>query len=307
MSTSRFAPPQLIATSVRRDYAPGDDPPQTESQGGIFRLDFARQEVRQLVDWSSPDVDFRGRGIAFHGDEIYVAAHDELFVYGRDFQIRRGYRSSYLNDCGAAFRLDDRLFLLSAANDCVLAFDLRSQTFVRGLHLAPGGEANRWRAFDPLGIEGPGGAGGPIVENRLGLNSIWTDPRGLFVSGERSGGLLYLRGDGTLERAVEMPQGIHDARPFRDGVLFNDTAAGAVRFVRRNGEEQTFALPPATATAGRPIARGLCVLDEYRFVAGSSPATVSLYDLEAGSRVASVSFSEDDRYAIHALAFWPFD
>ena len=29
--------------------------------------------------------------------------------------------------------------------------------------------------------------------------------------------------------------------------------------------------------------------------------------LEAGSRVASVSFSDDDRYSIHALEVWPFD
>lgn len=301
-----------MATSVRRDYVPGDDPPQTESQGGIFTVDFAGQEVRQLVDWSSPEVDFRGRGIVLHGDEIYVAAHDELFVYGRDFRIRRSYQSSYLDDCGGAFRLNDHLFLLSAANDCVLGFDLRTQTFFRGLHLAPGGEANRCRAFDPLGINGPGGASGPPVENRLGLNSIWVDRRGLFVSGTRTGGLLYLRADGSLERAVEMPEGIHDARPFRDGVLFNDTAAGAVRFVSRGGEETAFAVPAGApdadaATTGRPFARGLCVLDEYRFAAGSSPSTISLYDLEAGSRVASVNFADDDRYAIYAIEVWPFD
>jgi hypothetical protein len=56
----------------------------------------------------------------------------------------------------------------------------------------------------------------------------------------------------------------------------------------------------------RPYARGLCALDEYRFAAGSSPATISLYDLEAGSRVASVRFFDDHRYAIHALEVWPF-
>jgi hypothetical protein len=50
----------------------------------------------------------------------------------------------------------------------------------------------------------------------------------------------------------------------------------------------------------------LCALDEYRFAAGSSPATISLYDLEAGSQVASVRFFDDHRYAIHALEVWPF-
>jgi len=236
-----------------------------------------------------------------------------VFVYGRDFRIRRSYRSSYLDDCGGAFRLEEHLYLLSAANDCILAFDLRALSFFRGLHLAPGGDAVACRAFDPLGISGPGGAGGPPVENRLGLNSIWADRRGLFVSGARTGGLLYLRGNGTLERAVELPEGSHDARPFRDGVLFNDTAAGAVRFASRSGEERAFVMPVAEsgAEAGpmptdRPYARGLCALDEHRFAAGSSPATISLYDLEAGSRVASVRFFDDHRYAIHALEVWPF-
>jgi hypothetical protein len=313
MSTPRFAPPKLIATAVRRDYTPGGDPPQTESQGGLFTVDFATREVRQLVDWSSPEVDFRGRGLVFHGDEIYVAARDEVFVYGRDFRIRRSYQSSYLDDCGGAFRMNDHLYLLSAANDCILAFDLRLQTFFRGLHLAPGGAAGVCRTFDPLGIDGPGGAGGPPVENRLGLNSIRADRRGLFVSGARTGGLLYLRGNGTLERAVELPEGSHDARPFRDGVLFNDTAAGAVRFASRSGEERAFVMPVAESEAeagpmptDRPYARGLCALDEYRFAAGSSPATISLYDLEVGSRVASVRFFDDHRYAIHALEVWPF-
>ena len=315
MSTPRFALPKLIATSVRRDYRPG----QEESQGGIFTVDFARQEVRQLVDWSSPEVDFRGRGIAFHGDEIYVAAADELFVYGRDFRIRRSYQSAYLADCQAACRLDRHLYLVSGGNDCILAFDLDSQGFTWALHLAVDGEDVTGRAFDPLGIDGPGGASGPPAGSDLQLNSLWADRRGLFISGARSQGMWYMGGDAQVRKAVDMPAGIHDARPWREGVLFNDTDAGVVRYSARDGEERAFAVPryepgeleppeqPENPQARQGWAQGLCGIDEYRFVGGSSPATLSLYDLESGSRVASVNFSTDCRYAIHALETWPWE
>jgi hypothetical protein len=301
MSTPRFALPKLLLTSVRRDYAAG----QSESQGGIFTVDFAGQEVRQLVDWSSPEVDFRGRGIAFHGQEIYLAAPRELFVYGRDFRIRRSYESSYLADCQGVFRLENHLYLLSGGNDCILAFDLEQQGFFWAMHLAADGDGLQGRVFDPLGIDGPGGASGPPSENRLELNSLWADARGLFVSGARSGGMWHIAADRRVRLAVEMPEGIHDARPYRDGVLFNDSEAGVVRFSGRDGEEKAFAVPPEGES--KPLARGLCVVDEYRFAAGSSPSMVSLYDLESVSRVASVSFSSDPRYVINALEVWPFD
>jgi hypothetical protein len=299
MSSPRFALPKLIAASVRRDYEHG----QTESQGGLFTVDFAQQEVRQLVDWSSPEVDFTGRGIAFHGDEIYVAAFDELFVYGRDFRIRRSYKSSYLSDCRAAFRLENHLYLVSGANDCLLAFDLGQQSFFWAMNLSIEGDTAEATMFDPLGISGPGGASGPPAENRLNLNSVWVDKRGLFISGARTHGLWYVGADRKPRKAADMPAGIHDARPYREGVLFNDSEAGVVRYAGRDGTEQAFPIPTHDSGGGG-LARGLCTVDEHRFVAGSSPSALSLYDLESGSRVASVNFSDDSRYAIHALEVW---
>jgi hypothetical protein len=40
--------------------------------------------------------------------------------------------------------------------------------------------------------------------------------------------------------------------------------------------------------------------------AGSSPSTVSLYDLATGTDVMRVNFSQDVRNAIHGLEVWPF-
>jgi hypothetical protein len=58
--------------------------------------------------------------------------------------------------------------------------------------------------------------------------------------------------------------------------------------------------------ARQGFARGLCLIDDRLFAAGSSPSTISLYDLGSGSRIAQVNFSMDIRNAIHGLEVWPF-
>ncbi len=67
--------PKLILTSVVRGSQQG------ESHGGIYTVDFELQQGEQHVDWNTSDIDFEGRGadrglrgIAFDGDDIYIAA-----------------------------------------------------------------------------------------------------------------------------------------------------------------------------------------------------------------------------------------
>ncbi len=85
--------PKLILTSVVRGSQQG------ESHGGIYTVDFEHQQGQQHVDWNTSDIDFEGRGadrglrgIAFDGDEIYIAASDELFCYDQDFTIQNSYK-----------------------------------------------------------------------------------------------------------------------------------------------------------------------------------------------------------------------
>ena len=85
--------------------------------------------------------------------------------------------------------------------------------------------------------------------------------------------MLHFNGK-TILMSVELPQGTHNARPFRDGVLFNDSEANALRYSGRNTDTEDRALPVPVYEAGdlthvdddtsgiaRPgFARGLCVL-----------------------------------------------
>jgi hypothetical protein len=59
--------------------------------------------------------------------------------------------------------------------------------------------------------------------------------------------------------------------------------------------------------ARQGFGRGLCPINERLLAAGSSPSTISVYDLEEGRRVGSVTLSMDVRNAIHGLEIWPFD
>ncbi|MGD2129135.1 MAG: hypothetical protein PVJ17_07505 [Lysobacterales bacterium] len=319
METSENRLARLIATSVVRGAEQGD------SHGGVYLVDFAEQEVHQVVDWNTSEIDFQGRGwdrglrgIAFFGGEIYIAASDELFVYGQDFRVRRSFRSTYLKHCHEIFQLNNHLYLTSTGHDSILAFDLEKQSFFWALHIALGEDGPVGTAYDPLGINGPGGANGPPARNLLHLNNVYADKRGIWVSGMRTRGLLHVGDRNAVSKAVDMPEGIHNARPFRDGVLFNDTDANCVRFADRNGSQRVFPVPTYPpeelthtelgdeALARQGFARGLCVIGDRIVAAGSSPSTVSLYDIDSGSVIGRVNFSMDIRNAIHGLEVWPY-
>jgi len=54
------------------------------------------------------------------------------------------------------------------------------------------------------------------------------------------------------------------------------------------------------------FARGLCVVDDSRFASGSSPATVTVHDLDTMKTTLSINLSTDLRHTVHSLAVWPY-
>jgi hypothetical protein len=301
----------LLATSVIRGARQGD------SHGGAFLIDLDGKNVRQVLDWNTQDIDWRGRGwdrglrgIAFGEDEAYLAASDELFVFDRDFRRIASYRNPYLKHAHEMTRRGDMIFIASTGFDCVLGFDLAKRAFTWGLSLSGEGETLRARPFNPLN------AAAPAASNLFHLNSVMATERGLYFAGLRTPGLLHYAGEGLSLRA-SLPPGAHNARPFRDGVLFNDTEADVVRFVTPS-HQRTFdvpSYPPERLThagldysriARQAFGRGLCVVRDGVIAAGSSPATVTLHDLDENKTKAVVTLSMDVRTSIHGLALWPW-
>jgi hypothetical protein len=304
--------PKLIATSVVRGSQKG------QSHGGVYLIDFDSQAVEQKVDWNTGEIDFTGRGwdrglrgIEFTEDSIWIAASDELFCYSPEFEIVASYRNEYLRHCHEISRRDHLLFLTSTGFDSVLAFDLNQREFIWGLYLLKNG--NEWvgQPFDPRT------RGGPAFVNSYHLNMVRVTADGIHFSGLNTQALLALSPDMTVAEVCNLPRGCHNAMPYRDGVIFNDTASDVVRYVGRSEKATAVAVPifpedklenrglDDSRLARQGFGRGLCVLNDGLVAAGSSPSTISIIDIVEGTRLTAVNLTMDIRNAIHGLERWP--
>jgi hypothetical protein len=205
------------------------------------------------------------------------------------------------------------VFLTSTGIDSLLAFDLDQKKYLWGFHLQRHYDSWTGHTFDPAGLKGPR----PV--NDFHINMVHVDDTGIYLSGLRTNALLHLNSKMEVSEVCNLPAAAHNARPYRDGVLFNDTANDCVRYVGRDGRNQAFKIDSYdeadiefagiddSNVARQGFGRGLCLAGD-RFVAGgSSPSTISLYDLEANQKVGSVNLTMDIRNAIHGLEPWPYD
>ncbi len=300
----------LVITTIRRGSSEG------ESHGGIYLLDLEQQRGAHVLDWKRPAIDWSGhggdrglRGVATHGERLYAASTEELLIFAPDFRLLAAHRSPYLRHAQSVAAFENRVYVVSASFDSILAFDLDAGRFAWGLHIVDDEGGLRATPFDPQGPMGP------LQSNRLRLDSLYCDARGLFVAGQRTLGLLRFDGK-RIKRLVTLPEDVRDARPWRDGVLFNDTAADAVRFMTPE-HNRVFRVPtyPQQSLKGTDVdervarqgyARGLCPLEDGVIAAGSSPLTVTLHDVESMKTTLRINLDTDIRHQVHSLAIWPF-
>lgn len=311
---------RLIASYIARGSTRG------ESHGGIYLIDLEQQATYRPVDWNLSTIEWREyegdrglRGLAIDGETIYVASSHELTAFSRDFRLKKSWQHPCLRNCQDICIWQRTLFVVSAGSDCVLAFDLDQGKFQWVMHIS-----RKEFQFIPRMIE-PESNDGPLMLDKLKLNSLYCDANGMYISGSDSGGMLHFNGK-KLHMAAELPSGSHNARPFRSGVLFNDSQAGVVRYCGRDDikEDRAMTIPLRTAkpvdnvesqaSTGKSglvgqdgYGRGLCALSDRVVAVGSTPATVTLYDLAANTQLVSVVLSKDVRQSIHSLAVWPFD
>lgn len=303
--------PRLLVSSVVRGSQQGD------SHGGVYLVDIERQACEQVLDWNAGEIDFGGRGgdrglrgIVIVGEDIILAASDELFVFDRSFRLRQSYRNPYLKHAHEMCLHGGKLYVTSTGFDALLRMDLATRRFDLGIRLSVEGSAVNAGAFDP------GAAAGPAPVNHLHINNVHGDDQGVYVSGRNLPALLRITRTSVGPVAV-LPRGTHNARPFRGGVLYNDTDSDAVVWasvnrrvavptprydadaLKRTGEDEF-------AIARQGFGRGLCVLSDTLVAAGSSPTTVAVHDLEAGRQMAAINVTMDVRNAAHGLAVWPF-
>lgn len=294
----RYILAQLLVSTVNRKAHRG------QQHGGLYVLDLAQQSGRCVVEWADPDIEWladgsdRGlRGVVVADNTVYVATSNELLAFSREFKLLARFSSHCLREAHALFAWQGILYLVSAGYDSVLGFDLAKQDFTWGIHV----KSLRHR-FQPAGFD-PGSDNAPLPLRKLGLRSVFCNAHGMYISGEHTGGMLHFNGS-DIHMAVHMTGDNQDARPFRDGVLFNDNDAAVLRYTGRGEGNEDRGMPmPESFQPGS--ACGLCALDERRVAGGSAPATITVYDLAANETLGSVQLSSDPDCAIHSITAWP--
>jgi hypothetical protein len=150
------------------------------------------------------------------------------------------------------------------------------------------------------------------------INNVHFNSDVMYVGGTKLDRLLAIQETILTDYAI-LPYTTHNARPFKDGVLYNDTARDRVVTADKNGtvteiheipiyDESQLKWTHLTADRARQgFGRGLCVSADGYIIAGSSPSTISIYQSGRKTPVRSVQLSVDIRNSIHGLELWPFD
>lgn len=286
----------------------------------MYIVDLDEQVVDQVIDWNTVDIDWGGRGadrglrgIAFDGETIYIAASDELFAFDPMFRQIGSWRCPHLQHCHEIAIYERNLYLTSTGYDSILAFDLDKQKFHWALHVDIQELTLRGATYDPNGDDGP------LFLAKMHINNVHPCDDGIYISGSKTGGMLHFNGE-AIHMSAELPMGTHNAQPFRNGILFNDTESDCLRYASRDGaEDRKMGVPrfdrgellsisiDDSRVARQGFGRGLCVLSDHLVATGSSPSTISIHDLKANETVLRVSLSMDVRNAIHGLEVWPYD
>lgn len=317
-----MALPTVLMTDVVRSSEQGD------SHGGAFLINLQSGEFEQVLDWNRTDINWEGRGqgrglrgICFVGDEIYIAASDELFVFDQSFNILRSYRCDYLHHCHEICYDGNRYLYLSATSfDSVLRFDTQSERFDRGWWMRPMQKRVNGQLALELGatVFDPNEPGGPPEGDNLHINNVCYARGVCMFSGLAMNLIASIIDDGVRPFAA-IPPTTHNCQPLGKGVLMNSTGQDAVVMADRQGRAiKKFEYPrydPKSLShteipgdyARQAFGRGLCVHPESKLIiAGSSPGTVSAFDVAKGTMVASVQVSNDLRNAPHGLEIWPY-
>jgi len=287
----------------------------SESHGGLYLVNFQDSSSEICLDWASPgiDVDGRGgdrglRGIAVDDDGIWVASSCALLRFDSSFTLLNSFTNRYLKHCHEISLAGGNIYIVSTGFDALLQFNCVAESFDVGYHLYRRDGGIGIAAFDPQIADGPARV------NEFHLNSVTSLDTNLYFAGLRTPALFRISGS-KLSIMASLPFGTHNAQPFGNGVIFNDTVADRVS--ARGGDSvididvpfDLQVLAPIKHTdprLARPFfARGLLPIDENWVVGGVSPSTLCLYDLQTGKVEQRVQLSTDVRNAIHGIAAWP--
>ncbi len=307
---SRPPLPVVLCSSVVRGAQPG------EAHGELWVVDLELDEARCVWEQRDTDIDFSGhggdrglRGLCVVGDRVFVATSHHILELDPQLAVRASYTCPALAHAHELVYRQGHLLVCSTGFDSLLALDVQAGRFVWGLCIRGRGQDLAVAEFSP---DTPPPRGDTIHLNQVALNGD-----AVTMSGARSPCWLELR-DGTLDIVGELPLGTHNVTAVPGGWVGNDTARDRVLRVQgdavvalsvpRYPVETLERLHGANGPLARQgFARGLVVLDADTVIGGSSPTTLTAWDLAEGVPLVSRRLSLDVRRAVHGITPWPFD
>jgi len=290
-----------------------------------------------IVDWNTTEINWEGRGadrglrgIAFYNEMIIAAASDEIFFYDQQFNIIDSFTNPYLKHCHEICVYNDKLYLSSTGFDSILVFDLTNKVFEeafccrvvnsifsnqhklgRGIRKVLTPPLSKFR-YSPIN------SNGPWPEDTLHINNVFVQDGEIYFSGRFLDRLYKINKNKEFQVVSKIPRGTHNVQFFDAGILMNNTSSDNILYMDLSGEvTQTYeilkyeqnqlndeGIPQDHARQG--FGRGLCTFGDF-IVAGSSPATISVYRKGHPIPVKSVNLTMDIRNSIHGLEVYPFE
>jgi hypothetical protein len=332
--------PVVLMTDVIRAVNRG------QAHGGAYLVDLESGKFSKVINYTNDDIDWSGRGtgrglrgIAYIGDQIMIASSQALLLYDRSFNRVDAYPCHWMSHCHEIYLDGDDLWVTSTLFDSLLRFHVPTRTWAEAVHISVVSEIRQTpegpqrvtmpkaTVYDPSA--GPDQIQGPPASDTLHINQVWRHDGITMFSGVRVPMLCALTpddaGDGggapgyRVTNWAQAPDWTHNNRPFRDGVLYNSTGRDAVVHADRAGNEVAVLPIPrypedalvkhdtTDRLARQAFGRGLCVTEGGIVIAGSSPGTVTAWDVDRQEILAKVNVTMDVRNAPHGLEVWPFD
>jgi len=308
--------PTVIASSVIRSTHRGD------SHGGIYRINLETEDVKQMFDWDNPNINWEGRGgdrgvrgLAFFGHTFYAVAGNELFAFEQDgdsLKLVASYPNIYLKLTHEAWRYRDKLYICSGGTNCILVFDLVKKGWTTSYYHTQFSAGSK--SFDP---------NDPCFYPKVNegntqfhLDSVYADDNFLWYCGAHTDGIWRM--DLNTKQTIKIPLQIgdtHNARPYRDGYLYNLSRYSKTIFERNgrilkewmtpNNDPSTLIytnLPKDCAVQG--YTRGMVTYDNF-IITGTSPAAINVFSFGDGpDMVKSIQLTNDIRNSICGMALY---
>lgn len=314
--------PKILVSSVVRATNKGD------CHGGLYIVDMEKGTSEQVLDWNYPHISWdsgggdRGlRGLQFYEGELYAAGSRALFVFDKNYELVRQYRTNMLVGTHETFLSNDLLFCIANVYDSILVFNLKEKVWGLGAqHILNGPvvlidpESPQVPEFDERGQimvdeNDPEMAKWSMVEesDTMHLDSVSVYNDWMFYAGSTTENLyaLNLNTNQCIQQRLVHPD-THNAQPWRDGIVFNRSIESETCYQEEGKLVKTWKTPahPNQITnfshsdhARVGYTRGMVLTKDYVIV-GTSPASVHMFSTDSESPVQSVHLSDDVRNSV---------